>query len=146
LRPTISSLLEEAAQQQAAVPFAAVEEEPMSPQEAQRIVDSLAHGIDPESGEVLTGDSPLCSAPVIRALFLASTALSDLGKGRAGKSTGRPGKAGTPWSADEDAELAAAFDSGTPVRELAGKHQRSTGGIRSRLVHLGRMTESARLR
>jgi hypothetical protein len=118
----------------------------MSPQEAQRIVDSLAHGVDPESGEVLSGDSPLCSAPVIRALFLASTALTDAGKVRSGKSTNRPGKAGTPWTTEEDTELATAFDSGTPVRELADKHQRSTGGIRSRLIHLGRISESAQVR
>lgn len=118
----------------------------MSPQEAHRIVDSLAHGVDPESGEVLSGDSPLCSAPVIRALFLASAALSDAGKARSGKSANRPGKAGTPWTAEEDAELAAAFDGGAPVRELADKHQRSTGGIRSRLIHLGRISEGAQAR
>ena len=63
--------------------------------------------------------------------------------GRSAKSANRPGKAGTPWTAEEDTELAAAFDEGAPARELASKHQRSTGGIRSRLIHLGRITESA---
>jgi hypothetical protein len=122
----------------------AVEEQggTMSPQEARRIVDSLAHGVDPESGEVLSGVSPLCSAPVIRALFVASAALGDVDKVRPRPSAKRPAQAGAPWTVAEDAELAAAFDGGATVRELAGKHQRSAGGIRSRWIHLGRITEA----
>jgi hypothetical protein len=117
----------------------------MSPQEARRIVDSLAHGVDPESGEVLSGDSPLCSANVIRALFLASTALSDPAPAAAAKPRApQPGKAGGPWSTEEAADLVAAFDAGTSIRELAEQHQRSPGGIRSRLVRLGRIAESSK--
>lgn len=118
----------------------------MSPQEAQRIVHSLAHGIDPESGEVLSSDSPLCGANVIRALFLATTALGDLGAAaKAAKPRApRPGKAGAPWTDEEDTELAASFDAGVSLRYLAEKHQRSIGGVRSRLVRLGRITEGAK--
>lgn len=119
----------------------------MSPQEAQRIVHSLAHGIDPDSGEVLAGDSPLCSANVIRALFLASTALSDSKTTTASKRRApQPGNAGSPWSDEEAAELAAGFDAGVSIRYLAERHQRSIGGIRARLVRLGRITEGTKAR
>jgi hypothetical protein len=46
----------------------------------------------------------------------------------------RQGKA---WSADEDRQLYDGFVSGTPVAVLASVHQRSAGGIRSRLGRLG---------
>lgn len=117
----------------------------MSPQEARRIVDSLAHGIDPGSGEVLSADSPLCSADVIRALFVASTALSDPAPAATVKRrTSQPGKAGAPWSDEEAAELVAGFDAGVSIRYLAQKHQRSIGGIRARLVRIGRITTGAK--
>lgn len=41
----------------------------MSPQEAARILDLLAQGIDPESGELLPQDNVVHSPTVIRALF-----------------------------------------------------------------------------
>jgi hypothetical protein len=117
----------------------------MSPIEAQEIIDALANGIDPESGEVLPGEGPLCRAQTVRALFVASKALNESSR-RALLDANRPGKAGKPWSQEEDAQLLQAFDGGQPVPELASRHERSAGGIRSRLVHLGRIQEPARIR
>lgn len=114
----------------------------MTPQEAQLIVHSLARGVDPESGEILAGDSPLCSAHVIRALFLASTALGEAAPTTPAKPRApQPSRAGAPWSDEEDAKLAAEFDTGVSIRYLAEQHQRSVGGIRTRLVRLGRINE-----
>ena len=162
--------------------------------EAQHIIDTLASGVDPSTGEVLPEDSVLGnSAQIVRALYLASSALQAVGRqvGAAGQSplsplltpmapsgssgssmtspplpssvpsstsaptdltaplappapsarSNRPPMAGKPWSAAEDAQLLAAFEAGASVKDLTLSHGRSRGGISSRLVHWGRMTE-----
>lgn len=43
--------------------------------EAKRIIEALATGIDPITGEVLPDDSPVNEPQVIRALFTAANAL-----------------------------------------------------------------------
>ncbi|UUZ74621.1 hypothetical protein LP414_19795 [Polaromonas sp. P1(28)-13] len=117
----------------------------MSPLDAQKIIDALASGIDPETGEVVSDDSPLNNPHVIRALFLASKALSATIR-RIESNDGRPGKAGKPWSDAEDKQLLQAFDSGTSIQELTNQHERSVGGISSRLVRLGRIKERSEVR
>lgn len=110
----------------------------MTPVEAQQIIDTLAKGLDPETGAALPADSCLNSPPIIRALFLASQALGTSTQ-RTRANDDRPGKAGKPWSDAEDEQLIKAFDAGVTVRELANIHERSVGGINSRLVRLGRI-------
>ena len=112
----------------------------MTPAEAQQIIDTLAKGVDPETGEVLPPDSCLNSPHIIRALFFASKALDSVIR-KAETNDGRPGKAGKPWSEVEDEQLLKAFDAGATVHDLASIHERSAGGITSRLVRLGRITE-----
>ncbi|MDX2220095.1 MAG: hypothetical protein SF172_13840 [Burkholderiales bacterium] len=53
----------------------------------------------------------------------------------------QPTNAGKPWTADEDAALCAAFDQGLPIRELAGKHGRSTTALNARLFRLGKIAD-----
>ena len=114
----------------------------MSPLDAKKIVESLADGIDPETGEVLPGESPFNNPQVIRALFVASKALDKLAK-RERRAHGLPHNAGKAWSDTEDKELLAAFDSGVSVKALSAKHARTEGAIASRLVRLGRIKERA---
>ncbi|MFY8042911.1 MAG: hypothetical protein ACOVOD_08280 [Rhodoferax sp.] len=117
----------------------------MTPAEAKQIIDVLASGVDPATGEVLPEDNPLNSPHVIRALFIASKALERAAGKSARASAGEPttatttAKAGKPWSDDEDQRLLADFDAGTPVAALALAHERSSGAINSRLVRLGRL-------
>lgn len=114
----------------------------ISPQEARKIVDALACGVDPETGELLDASAShaaLNSPRTVRALFLASRVLAE--DGRTPSSAHRPGKAGLPWSAEEDRQLLQSFDAGASVQQLATQHQRSRGGITSRLVRLGRIQE-----
>ena len=119
----------------------------MTPTEAQQVIDVLASGVDPETGEVLPAGSPLNSPHVIRALFLASRALQlqaaapakPSPKPKAAKPAGTPTNAGTAWTDEEANRLAAAFDAGADVAQLARDHQRSTGAIRARLIRLGRL-------
>ena len=112
----------------------------MTPVEAQQIIDTLAKGVDPETGEVLPPSSCLNSPHVIRALFVASKAL-DVAIRKTEINEARPGKAGKPWTEAEDAQLLKAFDEGAAVADLASIHERSEGGITSRLVRLGRINE-----
>lgn len=69
----------------------------MSPLEAKKIIDALANGIDPETGEILPDQSTFNSPQVIRALFVAVKALEIAAK-RAERSNGLPNNAGRAWS------------------------------------------------
>ena len=114
----------------------------MSPLEAKRIVETLASGIDPETGEVLPAQSTFNSPQVIRALFVAGKALDSAAK-RAERDNSLPGNAGRSWSDEEDKELLALFDSGAPVKSIAAEHGRTQGAIAARLVRLGRIKDRA---
>ena len=46
----------------------------MNPSSALHIVESLANGVDPETGEIYPPDSPYQRAPIVRALFAAREA------------------------------------------------------------------------
>lgn len=117
----------------------------MSPLEAKEIINALANGIDPETGEILPTESTFTSPQVIRALFVAVTALERAAK-RAKRDNSLPGNAGRSWSDIEDKELLAIFDAGTPVKEIAAKHGRTLGAIAARLVRLGRIKDRAEAR
>jgi hypothetical protein len=115
---------------------------PMTPAEAKQIIEVLAGGVDPATGEVLPDDSPLSSPHVIRALFIAVKALELMAAKPTRPAAAAPGKAGKAWTEDEDQRLVAAFDAGTPVAALARTHERTTGAINSRLIRLGRLQVS----
>lgn len=51
----------------------------------------------------------------------------------------RPVAAGTAWTEEEEARLCAAYDAGTPIREIAERHGRTRFAITSRLVKCGRI-------
>ncbi len=114
----------------------------MTPHEAKKIIECLALGVDPETGEVLTEESTLNSPQVIRALVVALTALNSAVK-RSEHNAPHADKAGQPWSTAEEEELLASFDAGTSIKEIAKAHGRSRGGITSRLVRLGRIKTRA---
>lgn len=117
----------------------------MTPHEAQRVIDALADGADPETGEVFPSESVLLKPAVIRALFLASRALESA-RSAAAAARQQPAQAGKPWSKEEDQRLVEAFDRGDDLAALTASHARSKGGIASRLVHLGRISERAEIR
>ena len=112
----------------------------MTSDDAARILEALAKGIDPETGEFFPENSPLNSPHIIRALFLGAKALQE----------GAPVVAATkrvveeglehawkPWTAEEEERLAAAFGRGDSINSIAEAHRRKPGGITSRLIRLG---------
>ena len=115
-------------------------------QTALGILRQLADGTDPQSGKPFRADSPYQHPDTVRALFLALRALEGAAaparnprdENTAGGSG--PAKVGQPWSQQEDERLAAAFDAGTAIPELAAAHQRSRAGIEARLARLGKIT------
>ncbi|HEY4082779.1 MAG TPA: hypothetical protein VGM81_19000 [Burkholderiaceae bacterium] len=114
----------------------------MTPAEAKQIVEVLARGVDPETGEALGEDSPVHNRHVIRALFMAANALADAAAAR--KPRELPANVGKPWTAEEDRLLCEGFERGLSIAELAEKHARAKGGVRSRLIRLGRLEPGKR--
>ncbi|MGI6301937.1 MAG: hypothetical protein ACOX52_12905 [Verrucomicrobiota bacterium] len=101
---------------------------------AIEIVQALADGVDPFSGERFPSDSPYQQADTVRALHLALEGLTKLRRSTARK-TG-PGRA---WTEDEEKELLREFDDKIDVEEIAAKHERTKGAIWARLEKLGRI-------
>ena len=115
----------------------------MEKQAAMHIIQALAQGIDPHTGETFPADSPYQHPETVRALFQAAQALAESSGEQPRSSRGAPENAGKPWSDEEDRMLAAAFDSGQAIAELAERHRRSRVAIQARLVRLGKIEPSA---
>ena len=119
----------------------------MELQIARQIIDTLAQGIHPVTGEAMPEDSPYNAPPVIRALHVVSRALERAGGGEAADATrakaGLPPNAGKRWSAQEDSALETAFDAGIPVKQVAQELGRTTFAVEQRLVRLGKIEAPA---
>ncbi len=104
--------------------------------EAIQILRALSDGVDPRTGERADDHSPWHDPEVVRALHCALDHLPGTQR-REGSPAHRPARTGAAWTEKEDAYLAEKFGNGVSVKDLAAKHRRSTGAIRSRLVKLG---------
>ena len=123
---------------------------------ALKILQQLADGTDPHTGKSFGADSPYQHPDTVRALFVAlraldapptATAPAPAGKQRAAApAENAPSNSGKPWSDDEDKALAAAFDAGKKILELATAHQRSRFAIEVRLAKLGKIEPPANMR
>ena len=103
--------------------------------EARRILESLADGIDPETGSALEQ-----SAEVAEALTIALGAI-DAQIRRREREQSLPPNAGVSWTAADDRALAQEFDSGRSVAEIARAFGRTEGSIASRLVRIGKVSD-----
>ena len=122
----------------------------MEREQTLRILNALANGVHPATGEKFAADGPYQHPDTVRALFEAMRAVEN---GGASAPTLAPERKGTPpmpqsgpgsrWSAEEEQRLATAFDAGRTVDELARAHGRSRASIEARLVRLGKMDASA---
>ena len=108
---------------------------------ALHIVKALADGTNPATGEQYPEGSPYAEPRTLRALFSAI----DLMQREAERERRRerlPANFGKPWSEGEDRAIAAAFDAGVALAEVARKHARTQGSIRLRLEKLGKLPPS----
>ena len=100
---------------------------------AREIIRSLADGIDPTTGEVLSEESVYSKPDVIRALYTilevtSPTPVQSLDPRR---------NAGKPWTELEDDKLREEFAEKMKIADIAKEHGRTYGAIESRLDRLG---------
>lgn len=119
----------------------------MELQIARQMIDTLAQGIHPVTGEVMPEDSPYNAPPIIRALHAVSRALEEQPAPGAGEPARprrtAPPNAGKPWSGQEDAALETAFDAGIPMKQVAGELGRTLFAVEQRLVRIGKVPPPA---
>ena len=119
----------------------------MEIRKAQRIVEILAHGVDPTTGEAFAEDSPYNEALIIRALFTVhefvrrarTPPMSADERRRENVELGRPRNYGLPWTEDARALVATAFQDGKAIAELAATFERTQGAIHAELIRQGLM-------
>ena len=102
---------------------------------AKELLSALADGIDPFTGELLP-QNHVCNQPeMIRAFHEVLKAIPLSQKNP-------PCNAGKPWTDIEEEALLDKFDSGMTISAIAKEHGRSRGAIRSRLAHMGKITDA----
>jgi len=118
----------------------------MDREQTLRILNALANGVHPATGEKFGPDSPYQHPDTVRALFEALRAV-DAGQAPVAATEHKPAfpqsGAGSRWTVEEEQRLASAFDAGKTVDELARAHSRSRASIEARLVRLGKLDASA---
>ena len=108
------------------------------------ILNALANGIHPATGEQFGADSPYQHPDTVRALFEAMRAVEGAQTPAPERKSAFPQSGyGSRWTTEEEQRLASAFDAGRSVDELAAAHGRSRAAIEARLVRLGKMDASA---
>ena len=101
---------------------------------AKEILKTLADGVNPMTGEVLSS-SDTCNQPdIIRALHVA---VAELEKAEKRASKRLPENSRAPWTEADDNELLRLYGQGTSKKELCNFFKRTEGGIAARLVRLG---------
>jgi hypothetical protein len=128
----------------------------MNKEQTLRILNALANGIHPATGEKFGADSPYQHPDTVRALFEAMRAVEGAGEAAPASSAStsaapaaerRPAMpesgSGSRWTSEEEQRLVNSFDAGRTVDELARAHSRSRAAIEARLVRLGKMDASA---
>jgi len=117
----------------------------MEKEHALKILNALANGVHPATGEVFSADSAYQHPETVRALFEAVRALE--GSRPAAPAERSPGDVPANtfvrWTRDEEERLAAAFDAGRTSAELAKLHNRSRAAIEARLLKMGKIDVSA---
>jgi len=112
------------------------------------IIESLANGVNPITGEVFDNDSVYNNPEVIRALFFV---LEKVKKSKTKKtieekqnmniSNGKPKNHGLPWTKELKEELKELFKQNKSISELANIFERTKGSIISELLKQELITE-----
>ena len=103
---------------------------------AKEIISALAEGIDPTTGELLPEDSVYNKGDIVRAFYAV---LASLDANEPKKS--QPENAGKRWTEEDDKKLCEMFDAGVSKKDICNTFKRTSTGIASRLVRLGKIKE-----
>jgi hypothetical protein len=117
----------------------------MEKEQALKILNALANGIHPATGEVFAADSAYQHPDTVRALFEAVRAIEGnaAAAGTEKRNSDMPASPFVRWTPQEEERLAAGFDAGKTSAELARLHNRSRAAIEARLLKLGKIDASA---
>jgi hypothetical protein len=117
----------------------------MNREQALKILNALANGVHPATGEVFAADSPYQHPDTVRALFEAVRLLESGGATASSerRNADMPANTFVRWTPEEEERLAAGFDAGKTSAELAKIHDRSRAAIEARLLKLGKIDASA---
>lgn len=117
---------------------------------AVQMIESVANGINPESGEAFPTDAPYNSPGIIRALFTCTQHIGHSPpknkktveeKQAENKGKGLPLNAGLPWTKEMKAELANLYKDGETPANLAQKLERTQYAILLELKKQGLISE-----
>ena len=119
----------------------------MEKEQALKILNALANGVHPATGEVFAADSAYQHPDTVRALFEAVRAV-EIGQVAAAPTAERKNSDTATntfvrWTPEEEARLAAGFDTGRTSAELAKLHNRSRAAVEARLLKMGKIDVSA---
>ena len=115
----------------------------MERQQALKILNALANGVHPATGEVFAADSAYQHPDTVRALFEAVRSLERPDTDANSKPSERTAaNTFVRWTPEEEERLAAGFDAGRSSAELARLHNRSRAAIEARLLKLGKIDVS----
>jgi hypothetical protein len=119
----------------------------MEREQALKILNALANGVHPATGEVFAADSAYQHPDTVRALFEAVRTMEGGHAAPAAQSERRtgdmPANTFVRWTAEEEERLAAGFEAGRTSAELARLHNRSRAAIEARLLKMGKIDVSA---
>ena len=102
------------------------------------IVQALADGVNPVTGEAYPDQSPYAEPRTLRALYSAVD-LKQKEIEREKRRERLPANFGKPWTSEEDQAAVSEFDSGLTLPEMARRHLRTQSSIRLRLEKLGKI-------
>ena len=100
---------------------------------SRSIIRSLADGVDPTTGAMLSEESVFNKPEVIRALYTIWEATTP----KPVQPLAPPQNAGKPWAELEDDKLREEFAEKIKIADIAKEHGRTYGAIESRLNYLG---------
>ena len=98
--------------------------------QAREIIEALANGIDPITGEVFERSHYFNEPDIIRALHVAKEQLIKVEKMSPHK---YPENAGKPWTTEDDEKLKALCAEGKTLKEISAYFKRTRGAIQSRI-------------
>jgi hypothetical protein len=102
------------------------------------IVQALADGVNPVTGEAYPDHSPYAEPRTLRALYSAVDLMQKEIE-REKRRERLPANFGKPWTAEEDMAAVSEYDSGLTLAEMARRHLRTQSSIRLRLEKLGKI-------
>ena len=110
----------------------------MDIQRAKELLNILADGVNPLTGEVLPIEDSCNQVEIVRALHAVLKTLDE----KAIKPVKQQAEnAGKPWLQEDDELLIRMFDEGKSKKEVCDYFKRSSGAIAARLVHLGKIED-----